>query len=235
MKALVLSGGGLFGAWQAGAWSVLSEQFEPDLVVGASVGSLNGYAIACGASCEELCGMWREREFRDFGRLHQNLQLLTSRYSLRRPFALTVTDIWPLRVRVYRDKEITWRHLAASCALPLVLPQVRLNGRWSTDGGLLEALPISTAVALGATEIVGLHVLRPFPSMVLGSLAMAVRRGLGPSDTLPTGVRLRVGSPREKLGGLRDTAWASGEQVEAWIARGAEDMRAWAVQKPFPL
>jgi predicted acylesterase/phospholipase RssA len=41
-RALVLSGGGMFGAWQAGAWSVLARHFQPDLVVGASAGSLNG-------------------------------------------------------------------------------------------------------------------------------------------------------------------------------------------------
>jgi len=44
--ALVLSGGGMFGAWQAGAWSALAPAFQPDVVVGASAGSLNGYAIA---------------------------------------------------------------------------------------------------------------------------------------------------------------------------------------------
>src|SRR5437667_282201 len=53
--ALVLSGGGMFGAWQAGAWKALASRFQPDLVVGASVGSLNGYAIAGGASGQALC------------------------------------------------------------------------------------------------------------------------------------------------------------------------------------
>ena len=47
-KALVLSAGGMFGAYQAGAWEVLSQSFQPDIVIGASIGSLNGWAIAAG-------------------------------------------------------------------------------------------------------------------------------------------------------------------------------------------
>src|SRR4051794_30878184 len=58
--ALVLSGGGTFGAYQAGVWTGISEYFQPDLVVGASVGSLNGWAIAGGCSPAELTRRWRE-------------------------------------------------------------------------------------------------------------------------------------------------------------------------------
>ena len=48
----------MFGAWQAGVWSGLAPEFQPDLIVGASVGSLNGYAIAGGVTPESLCEMW---------------------------------------------------------------------------------------------------------------------------------------------------------------------------------
>ena len=44
--ALVLSAGGMFGAYQAGAWKALAPELSPDLVVGTSAGSLNGWAIA---------------------------------------------------------------------------------------------------------------------------------------------------------------------------------------------
>ena len=42
INALVLSAGGFWGAWEVGAWKVLRERFHPDLIVGASAGSLNG-------------------------------------------------------------------------------------------------------------------------------------------------------------------------------------------------
>src|SRR5579862_9012522 len=50
--ALVLSAGGMFGAYQAGAWRELSASFRPDLVVGTSAGSLNGWSIAGGCPPE---------------------------------------------------------------------------------------------------------------------------------------------------------------------------------------
>ena len=55
--ALVLSAGGMFGAYQAGAWNVLSQRFQPDMVVGTSVGALNGWAIAGGCPPDELLTM----------------------------------------------------------------------------------------------------------------------------------------------------------------------------------
>ena len=56
--ALVLSAGGMYGAYQAGVWDVLSTFFKPDLVVGASVGSLNGWLIASGAPGRALVEKW---------------------------------------------------------------------------------------------------------------------------------------------------------------------------------
>src|SRR5262245_30848457 len=141
MLALVLSGGGLFGAWQAGAWSVLAPLMQPDLIVGASVGSLNGYAIACGATPEMLREMWLDPDIARVRNLHENLQKRVGQHPLRTSFALTVTDVFKLKPRIYRNEEITWQHLAASCALPGVLPQVRINGRLYADGGLLNPLP----------------------------------------------------------------------------------------------
>ncbi|HEX8443925.1 MAG TPA: patatin-like phospholipase family protein, partial [Allosphingosinicella sp.] len=46
--ALVLGGGNALGAYQAGAYQALHEHgLEPDWVVGASTGAVNG-AIICG-------------------------------------------------------------------------------------------------------------------------------------------------------------------------------------------
>src|SRR6185436_480327 len=48
--ALVLSGGGMFGAYQAGVWAALHHSIQLDMVVGASIGCLNGWLIAGGCS-----------------------------------------------------------------------------------------------------------------------------------------------------------------------------------------
>ena len=58
MTALVLSAGGMYGAYQAGAWRALADVFRPDLVVGASIGALTGWAIAGGCDPDELVDRW---------------------------------------------------------------------------------------------------------------------------------------------------------------------------------
>lgn len=220
----------MFGAWQAGAWSILARTFVPDLIVGASIGSVNGYLLACGVAPEDLVGMWCDPEFRRLDDLHGLLQRLTSRYSLQRPFALTVTDVLTMKPRTYRDAEITWKHLAASCAVPPVMPQVKLNGRWSTDGGLLNPLPVWAATDLGATEIQALNVLGKFPSPLLQPFVGAFRRIFGYARELPTGVDLQVWEPSKKLGSLQQSLWGTQADIERWLQLGASD-----VQKPFPL
>ena len=58
-RALVLSGGGGRGAYQAGVWAWLEERgWKPDLVAGSSVGAINGAAIASGMSGEQLKALW---------------------------------------------------------------------------------------------------------------------------------------------------------------------------------
>ena len=168
MRALVLSGGGLFGAWQAGAWSVLADHIAPDLIVGASVGSLNGYVIASGGTPEELASMWLEPAFARFADLPSNIRRMMARYTPRMPFAITATELPRMKPRIFRDSEITWQHLAASCALPLALPQVRIGTHWYSDGGLLGALPLWAAAELGAKHIIGLQALPQPPSWWLG-------------------------------------------------------------------
>lgn len=57
MKALVLSGGSIKGAYQAGAIStVLKKGFKPTLIYGVSVGSLNGAFIADRAGAQVISG-----------------------------------------------------------------------------------------------------------------------------------------------------------------------------------
>src|SRR5260370_39576154 len=134
-SALVLSGGGMFGAWQGGAWSALVSRFAPDLVVGASVGALNGYLIASGVPPSELREHWlnpRNLQLQDLG---ANVRLMTERYRPSLPLAVTITDLLRLKPRTIRDEAVTWRHLLASCAIPVVRSSVKIDGRWYVDGG----------------------------------------------------------------------------------------------------
>ncbi|HLW77729.1 MAG TPA: patatin-like phospholipase family protein [Bryobacteraceae bacterium] len=178
-RALVLSGGGMFGAWQAGAWRALADRWRPDLVVGASVGSLNGYAIAGGATPQELADFWLNPSVSLRG-LTGILTGLISRFSGRDiEFALVATEVPRFKPRIFRGPEVTWQHLAASCAIPGLLRPYRFDGRWCFDGGLLNPLPLWAAVELGAIEIVALHALPEIPSRWMKPMVTAFRATLG--------------------------------------------------------
>ncbi|MBV8846002.1 MAG: patatin-like phospholipase family protein [Bryobacterales bacterium] len=222
MRAVVLSGGGLFGAWQAGAWAALADNWQPDLIVGASVGSLNGYLIACGATPEVLNDLWRREHLARLANLSNNLQDLCSR-SLRLDFAVVLTEVTRLKPRIYRGPEVTWRHLAASCALPLVFSPIRIDGRLYTDGGLLNPLPVWAAVELGATEIIALHALPEIPSRWLQPFTHAFRTAFGVHPPLPPHVSCRTILPSRKLGTLRDALQWKRTNIERWLQQGYED------------
>ena len=60
--ALVLSGGGSRGAYEAGVWQALTDLgTNIDIVTGSSVGAING-AMICQGSLEDTVNLWREIE-----------------------------------------------------------------------------------------------------------------------------------------------------------------------------
>ncbi len=156
--ALVLSAGGLFAAWEAGVWKALAPRFRPDIVVGASAGAWNAWAIAGGASGEDLCRIWRDPQIGKImqfgphragllrpGALYASARQMFESFQPRCPFACTLVELPSLRLRLFRGPEITWRHLAATCAIPFGFPPVEIDGRRYVDGGLRGALPLWAA------------------------------------------------------------------------------------------
>src|ERR1700682_5251990 len=128
--ALVLSAGGMWTAWEAGAWRVLRHRFQADLIVGASAGAWVGWAIAGGCEPEKLIGLWLDPRISGIMRfgihrsgifrpeaLFEQAQYLFERFQPKMPFALTLVELPFLRSRIVREPEVTWRHLAAACAI----------------------------------------------------------------------------------------------------------------------
>lgn len=218
--ALVLSGGGMFGAWQAGAWRALADRFRPDLVVGASVGSLNGYAIASGATPDQLAGFWMRPELAVLGDLPQTVRNLMHERPLASDYAVVLTDSLRLKPRVVRNSEATWRHLAASCAIPGVMRMYRIDARWYCDGGLLNPLPVYAAVDLGATHIVALHALPEIPSMWMKPFVKGFRRAAGHNPLLPPGVELTMIKTPRPLGSMHDALRWKQDNIERWMEQG---------------
>ena len=225
--ALVLSGGGMFGAWQAGAWSALAPAFQPDLVVGASVGSLNAYAIAAGWGPEQLCDFWRHPLVAGgFGRLPEMIQALMAVRPLQIEYATVLVDPLRMKPRTFSGPDITWEHLAASCAVPGLLPPRRMGGRWYLDGGLLNPLPVWAAVELGATRVIALHALPEFPSALLKPFVRAFRAVFGHHPKLQSNVELITIVPSRRLGSLSDALYWKRENIDRWLDQGIKDVLA---------
>jgi NTE family protein len=218
--ALVLSAGGMFAAWEAGVWKSLSGRFKPDLIVGASAGAWNGWAIAAGCSAEELIREWMDSATARIGLFHaeeldQRARELFLRYQPRIPFGLTVVEVPRLRGRLVRGPEITWRHLAATCTIPFGFPPVPIQGRRYVDGGLLGALPLWAAEEMGATRAIAVNALTALPFRILHK-AMRGRRASAALEVI------RI-EPSTQLGSLRDAVCWSRANVERWIEQGARD------------
>lgn len=64
-RALVLAGGGAKGSYQVGVWRALQElDWTPDIITGASVGTLNGCLFTMG-KIQEAEDLWRSLEIHD--------------------------------------------------------------------------------------------------------------------------------------------------------------------------
>ena len=212
----------MFGAWQAGAWRALAPTFKPDLIVGASVGSLNGYAIASAWTADDLCNWWMQPGVAGFDHLPETVRRLIAARPLKLEYAIVLTDTLRLQPRTF-TAPVCAEHLLASCAVPVAARPRRIDGRWYFDGGLLNPLPVWAAVELGATRIVALNVLAEFPSSVLRPFAQAFRSRFGHTPPLPPGVELTTLIPRRPLGSLHDAMYWSPENTARWIEQGAAD------------
>ena len=184
--AFVLGGGGLLGACEAGMLRALLESgVRPDLVLGTSIGAVNGAAIAADptvAGALRLCRMWddvaatgvfggsllsRVRTLVTSGtHLHaaDPLRDLLERHlpvqlieELAVPFQCVAASIERAAEHWFTAGPIVPAVLASS-AVPGVLPPVEYDGEHFVDGGIVNSIPVGRALALGATRVYVLHV-----------------------------------------------------------------------------
>jgi NTE family protein len=182
MRAFVLSGGASLGAIQVGMLEALYERgIAPDLIIGASVGAVNGAFIASRAptpeTARELGDIWRGLNRSAIFPLNPltgligfigrgsylipdgNLRRLIVQHAVIDrlenspvPLHLIVTDVLSgEELRLSRGPAVD--AVRASAAIPSVFPPVEFEGRLLMDGGISDNTPISHAVALGADEI----------------------------------------------------------------------------------
>jgi len=184
--AFVLGGGGPLGAYEVGMLKALMERdIRPDLVLGSSVGALNGATIAADPTpdavtrLEQLWVSLRERGvFADtlFAQMGTALRSRTHLFSnaalrglLEREFAGTRIEDLPVPFEcVAASIERAAEHwftsgplieaVLASSAVPGLLPAVHIDGEHYLDGGLVDSVPVGRALASGAGTVYVLHV-----------------------------------------------------------------------------
>jgi predicted acylesterase/phospholipase RssA len=118
-------------------------------------------------------------------------------------------------VRLVRDRDITWRHLAATCAIPLGFPPVRIDGKLYVDGGFKGGLPLWAAEQMGARRAIALNVLTAAPFRLL-------RRLLPPRRPTPA-LEVILIEPSRPLGPLRHAVCWSEDRIRRWIELGERD------------
>lgn len=180
--ALVLAGGGSLGAVQVGMLQALVDDgIRFDLVVGASVGAINGAYFAARPNAQgiaELADFWRGLRKADvfpFSVIDTLTAILRRRGYLLRASALQHLVRRSLPVKLIEDTELPLyivttnllsgaeellssgsaeQALLASAAIPLVFPPVRISNKLLIDGGVASNTPIASAISLGATCVV---------------------------------------------------------------------------------
>jgi NTE family protein len=174
------------GAHEVGMLRALLErEIRPDLVVGTSVGALNGVAVAAEpalVSVDRLAEAWRNLTASGvFGgsvveraatlaqsrtHLHSNRPLRSllerllpvSRFEdLAVPFQCVAACIERAAEHWFSEGPLVPAILASS-AVPGILPPVEIDGEHFIDGGVVNSIPIDRAVELGARVLYVLHV-----------------------------------------------------------------------------
>lgn len=180
--AFVLSGGGSLGAIQVGMLQALVEAgITPDVLYGTSVGALNAAFVAgAGATSghlEDLADLWRSIQRRDIfpvvprrgvRAILGRAPSLFSDHPLRRlveanlgyadieraavPLHLVAADLVSGEAVLLSTGDVV-SAVAASAAVPGLLPPVLREGRTLVDGGIAEHDVLMTATERGADEI----------------------------------------------------------------------------------
>ncbi len=178
----VLSGGGSLGAIQVGMLRALRDHgVRPDVVVGSSVGALNGAAVALEPDNAAV------RLERDWARMRRETVfpggLLTQARVLQRtrthlfpntglaavivdfmgegrnfadlalPFAAVAMDVATARPHPLVTGPLL-PALLASAAIPGLYPEVEIDGRRLYDGGVVANVPLRQAIELGARSLI---------------------------------------------------------------------------------
>lgn len=185
--AFVLGGGGVLGAVEVGMLRALLERnIVPDLVLGTSVGALNGAFVArdptlrvtdrlveLWSTASEVGDVYGDRPLRSVRRAMSSRTHLYSSDGLRARLVeefgdLNLEDL-AVRFQVcaasieraaehWFDSGPVVEAVLASAAVPGLLPPAKVGDEHFLDGGIVNSIPLGRAVQLGADRVFVLQV-----------------------------------------------------------------------------
>ncbi len=179
-RALVLSGGGARGAYQAGVFRCLEEmKWKPEIICGTSVGAINACAMGSGLNSQELINLWLDLDekkvmkysFKNtirelFRRAYAPLADTSPLHHLIRDklnfpklnasevkVVISAVNILNAELRFFENPNLKIEHILASSAIPLFFPWQMIEGAPYWDGGVMANTPILPAITRGGDEI----------------------------------------------------------------------------------
>ncbi|NMB74089.1 MAG: patatin-like phospholipase family protein [Myxococcales bacterium] len=175
MNAIFLSGGGARGAYEVGVLkSLMGAGLKIDIIGGTSVGAVNA-VLAATDQIDELSDVWQKVSTLSVYRPRLDVWNLGSWLSLtdntglakrlrdevrwsrlaRSPMRvfISATNLTLRQNEVFSTSEITYRHVLASSAIPLLFPPVRLGRYWYIDGAFSLLRPLKPLIKAGADRI----------------------------------------------------------------------------------
>lgn len=201
----MLGGGGAYGVVQAAyIHAALEAGFRPSLVVGTSVGSLNGAWVARRPDDkEELLRIWmgldrlRILHFNPIRVVHkiargprglcQNTivpRLIKEHVEplrfedLALPLAVVATNLSRSRKHVFSSGDLG-QAILASTAIPGIYDPIEIDGEFYADGGLSASVDLVTALEMGATEILAIDLTPAPPTFRSRTVVGVLRHSLG--------------------------------------------------------
>jgi NTE family protein len=165
--------------------ALAEQEIRPDVILGTSVGAVNGAMFAADPTVrgvQTLGRLWAEsnlvqsstgtllRRVSTLARTGTHLQPLEdirerlvqalpvkSVEDLATPFQCVAASIERAAEHWFTDGDLA-DVVLASCAVPGVLPPVRIGDEHFIDGGIVNSIPVDRAVALGAKTVYVLQV-----------------------------------------------------------------------------
>ena len=168
--SLALGGGAARGLAHIGVLAVLErEGIRADCIAGSSMGALIGALSASGLRAPEILAAARHFRFPRLFVLGRTLRwddlfpsaarVLEGRtfQDLDRRLLITTVDL-EVGCQIVQDGGSVLPAVRASCAVPGILPPVKLQGRWLVDGSLVNPVPIDVAWMAEADVVMAVNV-----------------------------------------------------------------------------